>query len=231
MDYKEKRNILRHIKLGIDEVFYINYDGEPLACRPISSFELDECFYHSLKYLSPRMVDIVIKLRLKLIKGEQEIDPPLTSEEYISLQKHYDTFSYWAVYYAMKDFQPDSFNYPIEDEFGDKIPNGIETLKKMKYIHDITDKILNASYQPKESLKEIISDETGREIGYIVYYLNVPLSDIKNITKLQRDYLMYVKGEIFKVKPKDRYMISGESMTMEDLLKAFGKDVSQYAER
>jgi len=231
MDYREKRTILRHIKLGIDDVFYINYDGEPLPFRPISSYELDECFYHSLKYLNPRMVDIVIKLRLKLIKGEQEIEPPLTSEEYITLQRHYDTFSYWAVYYSMKDFQPNDFNYPVEDEFGDNIPTGLEIIKKMKYIHDITDKILNASYQPKELIKEIISDETGREIGYVVYYLNTPLSNIKDITKLQRDYLMYVKGEIFNLERKKKYMISGETMTMEDLLKLFGKDVSQYAER
>lgn len=231
MDYKEKRSILRHIKLGVDDVFYIDYDGEPLPLRPISSYEMDECFYHSLKYLNPRMVDLVIKLRLKLIKGDQEIDPPLTSEEYITLQEHYNTFSYWAVYYAMKDFQLENFNYTTENKFGDDIPNGFEIVKKMKYVHDIADKVLQFSYQPKEMIKEILTDESGREVYNIVYYLKQPLAKVKDITKLQRDYLLYAGGIIRGLRKGEKYMVSGKTMTMEDLLKNFGVNTEKYAKR
>jgi len=175
------------------------------------------------------MVDMVIKLRLKLVGREEELSP--TAEEYISLQKHYDTISYWVVYYSMKDFQSPEFSEVELGENVDYIPKGLKYVKQMRNVHTLANTILEASYQPKEMIKEILTDEDGREIAYIVYHLNVPLSQIKDITALQTDYLLYSKGEIFKLKPKKKYMVSGEKMTMEDLLKLFGRDVSQYAER
>jgi len=43
---EEKLEILKHITLGTDEVLYYPYNGgkEPLPLRPLSSFELDQCF-------------------------------------------------------------------------------------------------------------------------------------------------------------------------------------------
>ncbi len=96
----------------------------------------------------------------------------------------------------------------------------------MSYIHNIAQIILNSAYKPKDLIKQIIKDEYGREIAYLVFYFNVPLSNIPDLTKLQRDYLIYSKGEITKIKPSDvkkkQYEFSGEKLTIGDLLKKVG---------
>jgi len=232
MNYKEKRDILRHIKLGIDEVFYYDYNGQSLPLRSISSYEMDDCFYKSLKYSTKQTVEFIIKLRLKLIDDKEEVDIP--PEEFLSLQKHYDTISYWVVYYSMKDFQNEDFSKHILDDDGDFIPQGILTIRNMNYVHNIASFILDTSFKPKEILQEIIKDDEGLEIGYVVHYLNQPLNKIGNLTKLQRDYLVHSKGEILRLersKPRKKYIVSGEKMTMEDLLKSFGVNTAKYAER
>lgn len=223
MKSNEKLDILRHIKLGVKEVFYYDYDGNVLPLRPISSYELDDCFYKALDYATPEVADLVIKLRLNLKKGNQEVD--FSNQDYLSLQKHYDAISYWIVFHSMKDFQDEDFKIPIykEDEL---LPKGMFQIREMNYIHDIANIIVNASYRPKNILKQIIKDKRGRDIATLVFYLNIPLADIPDITRLQRDYLIYYKGEITKVVASEvkeaQYEFSGETTTIGEIYKKAG---------
>ena len=223
MKSNEKLDILRHIKLGVKEVFYYDYDGNALPLRPISSYELDDCFYKALDYATPKVADLVIKLRLKLKEGNDEVD--FSNEDYLSLQKHYDAISYWVVFHSMKDFQDEDFKIPIweDDEI---LPKGMFQIRQMNHIHNIANFIVNSSYRPKEFVKQIVKDEIGREIAYLTLYFNVPLANIPDITRLQREFLVYSKGEITKVKAsdvyKDKYEWSGEKLTIGELFKRTG---------
>jgi len=221
MKSNEKLDTLRHIKLGVNEVFYYDYDGNALPLRPISSYELDDCFYKALEYATPKVADLVLKLRLKLIKKSEEVD--FSNQDYLSLQRHYDAISYWIVFHAMKDFQDEDFSIPIYEN-GEVLPKGIFQIRKMNYIHDIANITVNSSYKPKEFIKEIIKDELGKEVAYLVLYFNVPIANINDITRLQRDFIVYYKGEITKVKniKTEQYEFSGKKLTIGDLLKKVG---------
>jgi len=223
MKSNERLDTLRHIKLGVKEVFYYDYDGNALPLRPISSYELDDCFYKSLKGATPKVADLVIKLRLNIKEGNQEVD--FSNQDYLSLQRHYDAISYWVVFHAMKDFQNEDFLIPTYQE-NELLPSGMYEIRKMSYIHDIANIIVNSSYRPKEFIKQIIKDDLGKEVAYLVFYLNIPLANLSDLTRLQRDYLIYSKGEVTKVKASDikteQYEFSGETTTLGDLLKKAG---------
>ena len=219
MKSNEKLDTLRHIKLGVTEVFYYDYDGNALPLRPISSYELDDCFYEALEYATSKVVDLVIKLRLKLIKKSEEVD--FNNQDYLSLQKHYDAISYWVVFHSMKDFQDEDFKIPIFKD-GEILPKGIFKIRKMSHIHNIANIIVNSSYKPKEFIKQIVKDELGKEIAYLTLYFNVPLANIPNITRLQKDFLVYSKGKMMKIDKTDQYEFSGEKMTIGDLCKRVG---------
>lgn len=223
MKSNETLDILRHIKLGVKEVFYYDYDGNALPLRPISSYELDDCFYKALENATPNVADLVIKLRLSIQERNQEVD--FSNQDYLSLQRHYDAISYWAVFHAMKDFQDEDFTIPIYHD-GELLPKGMYEVRKMNYIHDIANIVINASHRPKSVLKQIIRDRTGRTVGQLIFYLNIPLADFPDITKLQRDYLIYYKGEITKVVASEikekQYEFSGKKTTIADLYKKAG---------
>jgi len=223
MNSNEKLDILRHIKLGVKEVFYYDYDGNALPLRPISSYELDDCFYKALEGATPKVADLVIKLRLKLKEGNQEVD--FSNQDYLSLQRHYDAISYWAVFHSMKDFQDEDFSIPIVKD-GEILPKGIFHVRKMNYIHEIANDIINASHRPKALIKQLIRDKNGRNIATLVFYLNIPLANFPDMTKLQRDYLIYYKGEITKVVASEskekQYEFSGETTTIGDIYKKAG---------
>ena len=223
MKSNERLDTLRHIKLGVKEVFYYDYDGEALPLRPISSYELDDCFYKSLKGATPKVADLVVKLRLKIIDRADEVE--FSNQDYLSLQRHYDAISYWVVFHAMKDFQNEDFLIPTYQE-NELLPKGIYEIRKMNYIHEIANIIVNSSYRPKEFIKQIIKDDLGKEVAYLVFYLNIPLANLSDLTRLQRDYLIYSKGEVTKVKASDikteQYEFSGEPTTLGDLFKKVG---------
>ena len=223
MQSNEKLDILRHIKLGVKEVFYYDYDGQALPLRPISSYELDDCFYKALEYATPEVAELVVKLRLKLKEGNQEVD--FSNQDYLSLQKHYDAISYWAVFHSMKDFQNEDFKKPIVKD-REILPKGIFQIRQMNHVHDIANIIVNSSYRPKEFIKQIIKDKSGRELGYLTLYYNIPLADMPDITRLQRDYLIYFKGEITKVVASEvkekQYEFSGKTTTIEEIYKKAG---------
>ena len=223
MKSNEKLDALRHIKLGVKEVFYYDYDSNALPLRPISSYELDDCFYKALGYATANVVDLVIKLRLNLIEKSEQVD--FSNEDYLSLQRHYDAISYWVVFHSMKDFQDEDFKKPILED-SNIFPKGLLEVRKMNHIHDMANIIINTSHRPKTLIKQLIKDKKGRNIGTLVFYLNIPLADFPNMTRLQRDYLIYYKGEITKVVASEvkekQYEFSGKPVTIGDIYKKAG---------
>ena len=224
MNTTEKLEVLKHIKLGTNEVFYYPYNEgqEPLPLRPISSWELDECLYKALKYAPQKIAELVIKLKLQIVKPEQDID--VSNQGYAELSKFYSSIDYWIVYYAMKDFQDEDFSKPDYDT-KQAYPRGYLKVLKMDNIHEMAEAVSDASLQPREVIKEVFADDSGKEIAFYVFYFNTPLTNVKDITKLQRDYLVYSKGNIHKVvkgKQKEaKYVLSGETMTIKQLLEKF----------
>lgn len=227
MDHEKKLELLKHITLGTDEILYYPYNGgkEPLPLRPLSSFEIDQCFYKSFDdVIDPKVVGFLIKYRLEVVRGSTEIKiDDISNEKYINLLKAiYDT-NYWIVYESMKDFQEEDFSKPDFSDFA--YPNGFNIVKKMKDVHEIAEFILDSSTQPLTVIKEILSDDFGRDIAYAVYYLNVPLAHFSKLTKLQKRYLIYSKQNLGKFSELDRkkesYLVSGDEMTMAEFLEKF----------
>jgi hypothetical protein len=178
--------MIRHISLGTNEVIYYNYFGEQLPLRPISTFELDDCFYNALKFADEEIADLVVKIKLRLIKPKTIIE--FDNNRYAELQKYYSSIDYWIVFFSMKNFQDEEFAKPI-----DGTPNGLHLVRKMRDIHKIARFILDASYQPKEIIREIVTSDDGKVVASIVFNLNVPLTDYSKMTKLQRDFLVFSK--------------------------------------
>jgi hypothetical protein len=201
--------MIRHISLGTNEVFYYNYFGEQLPLRPITTIELDDCFYKALRFADEEIADLVVKLKLRLIKPKTPIK--IDNNRYAELQKYYNSLDYWIVYFAMKDFQDEDFAKPI-----DGIPNGLHLVRKMRDIHKIAKSVLNASYQPREVIRELVMSDDGKVVASIVFNLNIPLTDYANMTKLQRDFLVLSKlggGKPVKISK------SGEKMQIRKKLK------------
>jgi len=228
MNPEEKLEILKHIKLGTKEVLYYPYNEgkEPLPLRPISSYEVDEAFYNSLEYTPEKIAHLVVNLRVNLVRGEERIK--LSNEGYSQLIKFYDDIDYWVVYFGMKDFQDDEFTKPDPDTI-EGHPIGFYIVKKMRDVHEIADFILKGSISSEIIVKEIFEDDSGKELAYVVFYLNQELAPLDKLTKLQRRYLIYSKGHITPATlgdiKKGKYSISGETMTVQDLLNKFGVDV------
>lgn len=199
--------MIKHISLGTNEVFYYNYFGEQLPLRPISTFELDECFYNALAFAENEIAELIVKLKLRLISPKTQIK--IDNGKYAELQKYYNSLDYWIVFFAMKDFQEEDFAKPDNG-----FTRGFALVKQMRDVHKIAKEILNASYQPKEVIQEIVKTSDGKVIASIVFNLNVPLSEYSKITKLQRDFLVFSKatggksrkisksGEIVKIRKK-----------------------------
>lgn len=223
MNLKEKREVLKHITLGTNEVLYYPYtEGkQPLPLRPISTWELDDCFYRALDETPENIANFIVKVKLDLIDRKTNINVENTG--YVKLQKFYNTIDYWIVYYAMKDFQDEEFSMP--DYEIDDLPRGFRIVKKMSKIHEIAKFVMTASYQNKDVIKEIFTDENGKEIAIQYLYLNIPISDISNITALQKEYIVYsklhldnsIRGDI----NKSKYSISGKKMTVKEIMEKF----------
>ena len=224
MEIDEKLEIIKHIKLGTSEIIYYpyNHGEEPLPLRPISSWELDDCFYKALENASGKVADLVIDLRLGLIDGKRDIN--VSDDGYKQLTQFYDIVNFWVVYYSMKDFQEDWFSKPNYKQ-PDEHPKGFYAIRQMSEIHEIADFVMSASFRPKDVIKEIFKDNYGREVAYCMYYLNIPLADFKNLTRLQREYLIYADGNLHKIlegqTKEDNYVFSGKEMTMKEFLRKF----------
>ena len=178
--------MIKHISLGTSEVFYYNYFGELLPLRPINTYELDDCFYNSLATAQENIVELVVKFKLGVVKPKTNIK--IDNKSYAELQKYFNNIDYWIIFYAMKDFQDEDFTKLI-----DGIPSGIHLVQKMRRVHLIAKAVLTASYQPKEIIQEIVRSDEGKTLATIVFTLNVPLTKISKMTRLQRDFLVYSK--------------------------------------
>jgi len=214
------KELLKHIQLGTGEVFYYNYNGEPLPLRPISSLELDDCFYKALSGAPKKIAELVIKLRTHAIKPTEDIN--VSNDGLKKLQRLYDSIDYWMVYHAMKDFQDDDFTKPNYDTI-EQYQRGYYLVRKMQDIHQIARRISNASNQPKDVVKEILKTTGGKEIASIFYYLKQPLVEkIGKATRLQKKFMIYSKGELKKlekdVEIERRYSISGKEMSLGEFL-------------
>jgi len=224
MNVKEKREIIKHIKLGTNEVLYYPYaEGkQPLPLRPISSWEVDDCFYRALENAPTNIANFIVKVKLDLIDRKSNINVENTG--YVKLQRFYNAIDYWVVYYAMKDFQNDVFREPDYDKI-ESHPKGYYEVLKMREIHQISRFILLASHRSEDVIKEIFTDDIGREVGYMMLFLKQPLADIKDITKLQRDYVIYTKGNLPQIikgeQKKKKYSISGKKMTVKEVFERF----------
>lgn len=228
MKLKEKIDIIKHIKLGTDEVLYYPYEGyQSLPLRPISSYEQDDCYYKALESAPTKIADFLVKVKLGLIDKDRKVN--ISNEGYANLQRFYDTIDYWTVYHSMKDFQDESFKEPDFMREG-AFPKGFYEVMKMNEIHEIALFVINASYKKNAVIKEVFSDDLGREVAYMMIVLNQPLDKIGKMTKLQRDYVVYSKDKLPQIikgdKVKKRMSISGETMTIKEFLEEFGLDVS-----
>ena len=192
--------MIRHIKYGTDEVFQFDYNGENLPLRPISSYELDQCFYKTLVHAEKEIGEIFLKLKLGALKPGTIVD--YDNEFLAELRDFYDNLDYLVVFYSMKDFQPETFS--------------VQDVKKLQHVHEMASKIYGYSYQPKEVVKEIVKDEAGKHVATIVFNLNVPLGKLSELTKLQRDFLILSKLE--RVSPTRDISKSGDVMNLGDIL-------------
>lgn len=217
MTKTNKLEILKHIKLGTSQVMYYPYNNgrDPLPLRPLSSFELDQCFYNALEKANEKVASLIIKLKLKMVDRNREIN--VSEEGYSNLLRFFDYVDYWIVFYAMKDFQEPEFSII---DFKTKFPIGFDIVLNMNKVHEIANFVLDSSRESEDIIKEILIDDYGNEIAQMVFYLNVPLATIKDITKLQRDYLIFAKTGTKRVK-RDSYVVSGQTMTVKELLEKF----------
>lgn len=224
MDVKEKLEKLKHIRLGTSEVLYYPYNSgtEPLPLRPISSWELDECFYKALEHAQGKVSELIINLKLGLIKDlKRNIN--VSNEGYAELLRYNNTVDFWIVYYAMKDFQEEWFSKPDFLEIDE--PKGMKSIRLMSDVHEIAEFVMNASIGGEEVIKELFLDSYGREIAYCMYYLKIPLAELKNLTKLQREYVVYTRLNSKSILEGDikssKYVKSGEEMSMKEFLEKF----------
>jgi len=231
MKLKEEIEILKHIRLGTKEVLYYPYNEgkDPLPLRPISTYEMDQSIFTTLIHTESKIASLVVKLKLGLVKPEEKIT--VSNDGYAKLLKYYDSIDYWIVYYAMKDFQDEWFRKPNYDEI-ENHPNGFYKIREMGEIHEIAIFVLDASYKSEAVIKDIFTDDLGREIATLVLYLHQPIAKAGCITRLQRDYLTYGYknlDKIFKGKAlDDKYGSTSGVMTVQDLLNRFGVDLDEY---
>jgi len=211
--------ILNHIKLGINEVIYFDYEGQPLPLRPITSLEMDDSFYKALGYTPTKIAKFVVELKLSVIKPKEAIE--LSNEGYAALQKYYNDINYWFVYHGMKDFQDEKFKEPdyTKDE---RFPKGFYMVQKMNHVHKIAFLLLSHSNAPKEAIKEFVKTPAGNNLGTFIFYLNVPLTDASwKLTNLQRDFLYYSKlGDIKRIN-RGNISVSGEGMSWDEFKREY----------
>jgi len=203
--------MLKHIQLGINEKFYFDYNGEQLPLRPISSMELDQCFFNALNYIEDDIANLVVKIKLRLLDPKKELE--IDNKKLASIYKYYNYVDYWIVYFSMQDFQYEEFS-----NLEDKLPKGLKIVKKMRNIHTIAQQILNYSYQPRDVIQEIVETKEGKNVANIVFTLNVPLNELSKLTDLQKDFLILSKNN--QTKPtKHNISLTGDKVSVSDILR------------
>lgn len=192
--------MLRYIALGTDCKEYFNYDGKPLPIRPLSTYETDCVFIKAVEGVSTFIFNKVIKLKLGLIKYEQEID--LNKNNYKDFLTYFNEIDYWTVYFAMKDFQSEEFSMPDYskefceefDDWEENKPKGYYLVRKMKHVHELSNNIISMTIQPPEELVEVITNIEGKTLASLVHKFHQPLaSEAWKLTPLQVAFIYYTR--------------------------------------
>ena len=183
-------DILKYIKLGTNAKEWFNYDGEALPIRPLSTFELDSILEKIIKEgITQQTFESIYKIKHKLIDKESVV--MTTKEDYLQFFHYLNEIDYWIVYYAMKDFQDESFSQP-DYEKDEHYPNGYYIVKKMKYVHNIAEDIQSMTSQPLIKLKQVLQNNRGKVLASTVHTFHVPLAnEAWKLTPLQETFLKY----------------------------------------
>ena len=144
-----------------------------------------------------------IRLRdIGLVKQLTKIPPDM----FIAIQDYYKEIDYWICYYSMKDFQPEDFS--------------IDDVRKMKYIHDLSQKILNMSSSNDKAIMEIINSIDGKLLGNIIFNFNVPITDEAwKVTPLQYRFLELCSGQVKSVMTKEEFEQQMYGTKIDEVLK------------
>lgn len=192
--------MLRYIALGTDCKEYFNYDGKPLPIRPLSTYELDQAFLKAVEGVSPFIFNNVVKFKLGVIKDEREVI--LNKNNYRDFLTYFNEIDYWTVYFAMKDFQPEEFSMPdYSEEFRNEYkdwdedkPKGYYLVKKMKYVHKLSNDIMSMTVQPLEELIEVLTNSEGKTLASLVHRFHQPLvSEAWKLTPLQIAFIYHTR--------------------------------------
>jgi hypothetical protein len=169
-------SFLNLIRKGIASTTHFDYCGIDITLRAVSSSELDDAKYKSQELCDDKLARMILRMRMGQINGKIDIDS-IPAELYKNYIKYILEFDYWVVYYAMKDFQPTDFSF--------------DDVRKMRYVHEIADIIINISSSPNEVVIEFVKTEDGQELAKIIYELKQPLAMIKDLTSLQHSFLLF----------------------------------------
>jgi len=189
--------MLKYITLGTDCKEYFFYDGKPLPIRPLSSYELDQAFLKAVEGVSPLIFNSVINLKLNL---KENIDIGLDKNNYKDFMSYYNEVDYWIVYFAIKDFQEEEFEFPdyegkFKEEFEDwspQKPTGYYYVRKMKYVHEISKNITSMSSQAPDTIMEVLTNSEGKALANLVHTFHQPLnSKAWKLTPLQTYFIYY----------------------------------------
>lgn len=162
--------------------------------------ELDKAELEGYKYVNPSLAKMIMRIRLRDIALIKEIKK-LHAETFIAIDKYYKELDYWIVYQSMKDFQPDDFT--------------IDDVRKMRYVHAMSLKILQMSSAGSRSILNVIESSEGRRLGRMIFDFNVPLTDEAwKMTPLQYQFCEMVDHGVKKIYTVDEFedMIHGSSL-------------------
>jgi len=202
--------LLKYITLGIKNKEYYNYNGKPLPIRPISTYERDQALMNAAEGISPLIFDKVTKHKLELI--DEEIDFKIDKNNYKEFLIYYSEIDYWTVYFAMKDFQDETFSQPDYEKEFEKMdnwkewkPKGYYIVKQMNHIHKLAKYIGQMSDSPLSKLTEVLYNSKGQELATMIHEFNIPLaSEAWELTPLQSKFIYYTsEGAPVVVKSKE----------------------------
>lgn len=174
-------DFLYYIRNGIKATDTFFYDDHSVTLRPLSSAELDDAERQAYKFADSKLVKLVMAIRLNdnvMFEQMKEIPP----EMYKNIELFYKETNYWIVYYSMKDFQPLDFS--------------IEDVRKMKYVHEMADKIFTMTAAPRKLIQLSLANSEGKELLDIVFRCDIPLVDEAwKLTPMQKTFYDLTSGK------------------------------------
>lgn len=168
-------DVLNMIRMGIQVKKFFPYDGTEIPIRAISTAEFDDAKNKSVDICDEKLAQQILKLRLGIIKQKIE-----TKNIPIDMFKNYlrymQEFDFWVVYHGMKDYRDSTFT--------------IEDVRKMRYIHEMAQTIIDCSSLPEPFMKYVIATPDGQKMATLIWEIHVPLvSELWKLTPLQEMFL------------------------------------------